>query len=182
MARPIIQGIIDKGIAQVYVTDILRDALQAFCAESGAVCSTQKDILEQCDAVVLAVKPQVLPALLPELAEEIDRRGLLVISIAAGKKTEYIGSFFSGEIPIVRIFPNLNARVKAAVSAYCANKYAKPEDIALAKSICLSFGSAYDLVPLGHDLYGRVKFFMQRALDISYNLFDYLLIHHLAGL
>ena len=143
MARPIIQGIIDKGIAQVYVTDILRDALQAFCAESGAVCSTQKDILEQCDAVVLAVKPQVLPALLPELAEEIDRRGLLVISIAAGKKTEYIGSFFSGEIPIVRIFPNLNARVKAAVSAYCANKYAKPEDIALAKSICLSFGSAF---------------------------------------
>lgn len=154
MARPIIKGIIDAGIAQVAAADIDRGSLEAFCAENGTAAWTQEKICAECDAVVLAVKPQVLPTVLPEIAPEIARRKPLVISIAAGKTTEYISSYFEDGVAVARIFPNLNARVKAAVSAYCGNKYVTEEQFSLVKRICESYGAAFALPEEKIDVFG----------------------------
>ncbi len=144
MAKPIIKGIADEHISEeIYVTDINHTQLEAFCSEAGVKASTQDEILSECDAVVLAVKPQVLPTLLPEIADEVNKRNIFVISIAAGKTTEYIGSFFDDSVMVARIFPNLNAGVKAAVSAYCGNKNTDADRLEFVEKCCRSFGSAF---------------------------------------
>lgn len=143
MARPIIKGVLDADLAEVLVTDIARASLESFCAGNGAAASTQEEILAECGVIVLAVKPQVLPSLLPEIAPAINGRRPLVISIAAGKTTAYIASFFEPGIAVARIFPNLNARVKSAVSAYCGNRFVSEERLSLVRDICGSFGAAF---------------------------------------
>ena len=146
MAQPIICGLAQAVVAQpsdILVTDVRRDALHAFCAQQGVTASTQEDILNVCDCIVLAVKPQVLPDVLPELAEQVNRRHILVLSIAAGKTTAYLSSYFNQDIPVARIFPNLNAKVNAAVSAYCGNAQVSEEQYDFVQRCCESFGAAY---------------------------------------
>ena len=146
MAKPILNGIASSAIAapeDIYVTDVNRDALKTFCEACGLRVSTQEEILCACDTVILAVKPQILPELLPQTAEAVNRRDLLVISIAAGKTTDYIGSFYHESVAVARIFPNLNAKVGAAVSAYCGNQNVTASQLETVKTICESFGAAF---------------------------------------
>lgn len=146
MARPIIQGLADSTLVvkkEILVTDISREMLEQFCEKIGVTASTQEEILCDCDALFLAVKPQILPTLLPELSEIVNRRNIFLLSIAAGKTTEYIGSFFAPHIAIARIFPNLNAQVKAAVSAFCGNRNTTEEQLQFVQACCETFGSAF---------------------------------------
>lgn len=146
MAQPIIRGMAKSAVKQpsdIFVTDVRRDALNAFCMEQGVTASTQAEILDKCSCIVLAVKPQVLPDVLPTLADKVNSRHIFVISIAAGKNTAYLSSFFNKDIPVARIFPNLNAKVNAAVSAYCGNGQVSEEQFAFVQRCCESFGFAY---------------------------------------
>lgn len=145
MAKPIIKGVANSGIADggIYITDINRDMLCDFCKSAGVNESDTPEITDVCDCIVLAVKPQVLPTVLPEIAEKVNSGNIFVISIAAGKTTEYISSYFNEKISVARIFPNLNAEVNSAVSAYCGNKNTSDNQLELVKKICESFGSAF---------------------------------------
>jgi len=151
MAKPIIRGVIKNGLAccgdvYVYVYDIRRDDLTAFCADAGATAVYDySGIIEVCELVVLAVKPQTLPEVLTETAAALKERRPLIVSIAAGKTTEYIASFLDYDAAVGRIFPNLNAEVKQAVSAYCVNAGACEKDREIIKEICETFGSAIEL-------------------------------------
>ena len=148
MARPIISGLAEsvaESPTDIYVTDLQREALASFCSKIGVNASTQDEIVQKCDCIFLAVKPQNLPELLPQLAEEVNRRNIFMLSIAAGKTTEYISSFFAAHIAVARIFPNLNANVKTAVSAYCGNQNVTAQQLAFTARCCESFGTGYQV-------------------------------------
>ena len=70
---------------------------------------------------MLAVKPQVIDNVLNELKG----KGLKVISIVAGKSTQYIQGVLGGDSKIVRVMPNINAFVGAATSAYAPTSNAE---------------------------------------------------------
>jgi pyrroline-5-carboxylate reductase len=70
--------------------------------------------------VILAVKPQSMNDILPELAEKFGNKPLY-ISIAAGKTTAYLKKHL-GDVAIVRAMPNTPALIGAGVSALYANK------------------------------------------------------------
>lgn len=148
MARPIILGlaksVVDKP-ADILVTDLRKDSLEEFCREAGVRAATQNEIVSECDCIFLAVKPQNLPDLLGQIADDVNRRNVFILSIAAGKTTEYLSSFFASHIAVARIFPNLNAKVNAAVSAFCGNKNVTPEQMQFTRRCCESFGSAYEV-------------------------------------
>ena len=69
---------------------------------------------------MLAVKPQVIDNVLNELKG----KGLKVISIVAGKSTQYIRRI-GRRFKIVRVMPNINAFVGAATSAYAPTSNAE---------------------------------------------------------
>lgn len=146
MARPIIGGLAESGLiapADILVTDINTESAEPYCMSLGVSFETQDRLLAQSDVLVLAVKPQTLPSLLPQIADAVNRRNIFVLSIAAGKTTDWIGSFFADTVAVARIFPNLNARVKAAVSAYCGNKNTTAEQLSFVGRLCGTFGSAF---------------------------------------
>ena len=96
------------------------------------------------DVIVLAVKPQVMPTVLDEVAKLITP-DKTVISIAAGKPCSWYEERLPEGVPVVRVMPNINATVKAAVSAICGGTSANDEHIKLADGIFSTVGKVYHI-------------------------------------
>lgn len=146
MAQPIIRNVAEKNVFNknnIYVYDIDREKLSSFCKELEInVAQNEMQIASECDVVVLCTKPQVFPELLTLIAPQLKKNKPLVVSIAAGKTTDYIASFLDYDAPVARIFPNLNAQVGEAVSAYTGNEFVSEKQLEKVCDICLSYGEA----------------------------------------
>lgn len=146
MAQPIIKNVAEKNVFNknnIYVYDIDREKLSRFCKEKEInVAQSEKQIASECDVVVLCTKPQVFPELLTLIASELNKNKPLIVSIAAGKTTGYIASFLDYDAPVARIFPNLNAQVGEAVSAYTGNRFVSEKQLKKVCEICSSYGEA----------------------------------------
>ncbi len=92
-------------------------------------------------AIILAVKPQVLPSLYESLKEV--ETGLW-ISIAAGVPLSVLEDHIGTE-SVVRFMPNIAAKARKSVTAIAAGQDVSTEQKELALSIASSFGSAYFL-------------------------------------
>lgn len=68
--------------------------------------------------VVLAVKPQMMDAALPDYARF---GGALFLSIAAGKPLGYFAKAFGDDVPVVRAMPNTPASVRRGMTVVVAN-------------------------------------------------------------
>ncbi len=149
MAQPIIRNTAEKNVFDkndITVYDIDRVKLLRFCQKTGiSPAENENEIAESCDVVVLCTKPQTFPTLLPEIAGSLQANKPLLVSIAAGKTTDYIASFLSYDAPVARIFPNLNAEVGEAVSAYTGNRFVTEEQLQKVGEICASYGEAKQL-------------------------------------
>ena len=91
------------------------------------------------DAIIIAVKPQVLPSLYLSL-REIETG--LWISIAAGVPLSVLEDHL-GTDNIVRFMPNIAARTRRSVTAVAAGDGVGTDNRSLALAIATSFGSAY---------------------------------------
>jgi pyrroline-5-carboxylate reductase len=84
-----------------------------------AVASSQ-DVSETPGVVVLAVKPQTMDAVLPDLRRFADE-GAVFLSIAAGKTLKYFASHLGAAAKIVRSMPNTPASVRQGITVACAS-------------------------------------------------------------
>ena len=91
------------------------------------------------DIIVLAVKPQNMKELLTEVSCCCDNKKLF-ISIAAGVKSAAISRALSGKGRIVRVMPNVAAKVLESASAVCKGPLAKDDDIKTALNIFNAIG------------------------------------------
>lgn len=91
------------------------------------------------DIVILAVKPQVAPTVLADLAPAI-KPDQLVISVMAGITTQSIGQKLGQPCPIVRSMPNTPCLVDAGATAIAAGAHAGEKDLAAAERIFASVG------------------------------------------
>ena len=106
--------------------------------------------------VVLAVKPQVLPAVFAELAGKI-KRDTLVLSIVAGATIESIATGLRHQA-IVRTMPNTPAQVGEGMTVWTATPKVSPAQREQAMTIVES---------LGHELYVDNERFLDMATAIS---------------
>jgi len=90
------------------------------------------DLLRKVETVILAVKPQDFDSILNEIKNNIE--GKLIISIAAGIPTSYLEKIL-GEVRVVRVMPNLPARVGKGMSCLCKGRFASEEDLDLAEEV-----------------------------------------------
>ena len=149
MASAIIKGALKSGMLkgnEIAVYDIDKQKTKKLADEYGInVFESENDIAGKCDKVVLSVKPNVFSSLLSKIDAELKENNPLLISIAAGKTTEFIRSCLSYDAKIVRVMPNINAKVGGAVSAYCGNGNATESDLAFTKNLCESFGISVNI-------------------------------------
>ena len=90
------------------------------------------DLMLKVDTVILAIKPQDFDRLLKELKGRILDK--LVISIAAGISTKHIEKFL-GNVRVIRVMPNIAARIAESVSCMCKGNFANDDDLECAKEI-----------------------------------------------
>jgi pyrroline-5-carboxylate reductase len=89
--------------------------------------------------LILAVKPQSVPEVLPEIAPLLKPHHL-IISICAGVPLSYIQSFFPRPVRMVRAMPNTPALIQKGATALAPSPEAKPEDISAAEAIFQAVG------------------------------------------
>ena len=149
MATAIIKGVVASGLLkgeEIAVYDIAKDKAQTLAEEYGLnVFESENEIAKKCDKVVLSVKPNIFPTLLEKIDSDLKVNDPLIISIAAGKTIEFISSCLSYDGKIVRVMPNINAKVGGAVSAYCGKDNVSKGELCFVKELCESFGIAVNI-------------------------------------
>jgi len=87
------------------------------------------------DALVLAVKPQVMKAVCADLVPVVAAARPLAISIAAGIRIEQLRAWFGADLPIVRAMPNTPALIGAGATGMIASASTSAAQRAQAESI-----------------------------------------------
>ena len=118
---------------------VVADPIPSQLARFDGVATTQENpvAVDHADAVVLAVKPQVIQEVVAALPLTVRQ---LVISIAAGVPIEGIARWTSAKQPIVRCMPNTPALLRAGISGLTANRFVDPGMRALAERILSAAG------------------------------------------
>lgn len=100
---------------------------------------TAAEAIKGMDAVVLAVKPQVLPVVLDEIGNLINSEQL-VISIVAGIHTNQIADKLESAAPIVRTMPNTPALIGLGITGMYARVNCSLAQRELAQNLMESAG------------------------------------------
>src|SRR5215210_8142682 len=93
-----------RGIGEpVLVTDVDAPKAQALATElGGEAVSSNAELAERADAVVLCHKPRQLQ----DVAQEVAGKARTVVSILAATRTEQIEDAYPG-VPVYRFIPNM---------------------------------------------------------------------------
>ena len=94
---------------------------------------------ERAGTLVIAVKPQDMDALLAEIRPAVTPASL-VISVAAGITTGYIGDRLAGPVPVVRVMSNTPVLVDEAMSVISAGEHASEEHLRRAEELLSPVG------------------------------------------
>ena len=122
LARVISQGRLAESIV---VFDQRPERMDLFVRDFQAVRAAENcaEVVDTCDALFLAVKPQDIDTVLKEITGT-DR---LIISIAAGITLEHLEASLA-EARVVRVMPNTPCLVGQMASAYAAGRRVRPPD------------------------------------------------------
>ena len=145
MAAALLKGLLREGTAE---------ADEIICAEPRAerreeianaygveVTADNRAAAAEADVVLLSVKPQVIDAVLAEIAPAIDARKL-VISIAAGVPLAALARRLPPGTRLIRTMPNTPALVGAGASALARGAPATEGDLARARVLFEAVGLA----------------------------------------
>jgi len=138
MARSLIGGLLKTGMpaAAISVAEPLAEARHALGREFGVACYAENRLAAtDAEVIVLAVKPQIMPAIHTELRDTLQRNRPLLISIAAGVRLDQLERWFGAGLPIVRCMPNTPALIGAGATGLCANHRVSPAQKAQAQHI-----------------------------------------------
>lgn len=133
------------GPEQMLASDPLPPARQAFCNETGVRTTTSNvEVVEFADLLILAVKPQTMKDLLAEVRAAVATRHL-VISIAAGITLRQLVEGLGPDRRLVRVMPNTPCLVGASAAGYSAGEAATADDIARVDRLLNAVGKAFVL-------------------------------------
>ena len=115
MAQALISGLMACGVKPELITVSAPSAKtrDIFTAQQINVVDAKVDpkaAVIDADIVILAVKPQMMKAVVSEFADALDKQ--LVISVAAGLSTDLLSEMLGGYSTIVRAMPNTPATIQ----------------------------------------------------------------------
>ena len=159
MAKAMIGGMLQEGIVEredVVGSARTEETLERIEEEFHiATFKDNRQVAEEADVIVLAVKPLFLHEVIGEIRDAVTK-DKLIISIAAGKNMEWLEGVFGKKIRLIRCMPNTPALVGAGCTAVCCNDLAGSEDERLCLDLMESFGKAIVIPERLMDVAGAV--------------------------
>ncbi len=145
MASALSQGFVKAGLAKgedTHFYDILPEKSRELADKVGGhVAKSIRPLMQSCDVIVLAVKPQNARELMPEVAPWAGPKHLF-ISILAGVPTTQLESQIGGEPRVVRVMPNTPSLVGLGASGVAKGTYASDADLETVLAFFRSVGVA----------------------------------------
>jgi pyrroline-5-carboxylate reductase len=141
MGEALLSGLLRSGYSPASVTAATRRPERAseLSERYGVEVTDAASAAKMADTLVLAAKPQGMGRLLDEIAPAVSP-GQLVISVAAGITTAFIGSRLTGEVPVVRVMSNTPVLVDEAMSVISAGAFAGEEHLRRAEELLRPVG------------------------------------------
>lgn len=138
IGEAIISGLLDQKVkSRSEIIATAKSARRAaYIKENFNIACTNdnRELINKCGVIILAVKPQVISSVLSEIAPHI-KEGQLIISVAAGVTTFFIESFLRSKNPVIRAMPNLCCQVNAGMTALSKGANAGDEHIEMAMKL-----------------------------------------------
>lgn len=148
MATALAKGFIHAELvapAQVIASDISEAACAAFAKETGTkTTGSNREIVKFAEVLILAVKPDQVPAALDDVREQITEKHLLM-SIAAGVTLAKLEGALGKAARVIRVMPNTPALVGASATGFAPGKSATGADAELAKKLFGAVGMAFQV-------------------------------------
>ncbi|MGZ8400048.1 MAG: pyrroline-5-carboxylate reductase [Methyloceanibacter sp.] len=123
MGGAMLEGWLRQGLDPklVFIQDPgLAPEVAALAARHSIAAGTAPDLPAPPSVIVVAVKPDLLPKLMPEIEPMIGEKSV-VLSVAAGRTLESIARLLPPGTAIVRAMPNTAASVGRSMTVACAN-------------------------------------------------------------
>lgn len=143
MATAIVKGLLGK-IApnQITVSDCSEEKLQQIRQFGVSVSQSNTAAGQFSDVVILAVKPNIYPAVLKELRPFPEK---LYLTIAPGMSLAYMQSFFGESVRMIRTMPNMPAQIGKGMTAYACAPSVTDSDKKLGLEILSCLGECTEL-------------------------------------
>ncbi|MDR2860679.1 MAG: pyrroline-5-carboxylate reductase [Elusimicrobiota bacterium] len=143
MAQAIISAILKSEMIKpenIICNDIVKERVDLLHEKFGVSIAVEKGVaLVGADIIVLSVKPQNMKSVFDEIRSFI-KSDAIIISIAAGIKTENIETGIGKKISVIRAMPNTPALTLSGATALCAGKYTRNEQMQKAKQLFSAIG------------------------------------------
>ena len=112
MATALISGLInsDQSASKIIASSPEQEQLEKLSKDFGIKTTNNNlEIVDNSDIVILAVKPNIVQAVIDEIKDVATDKDILIISIAAGVKIEKIESQLGSPMRVIRAMPNSHA-------------------------------------------------------------------------
>lgn len=147
MGEAIIKGILAKNVvpkSRMLISDVRESRVIYIKHKYGLKDTDSRALTQNCDILILAVKPQDLGKVINEISKSLSSKKLL-ISILAGVKIEKILKFSKKKTQVARVMPNMGALVGESMSAVSFSKGTKGENKKIVMMIFSSFGQIVEI-------------------------------------
>ena len=131
MATALIGGFVKGGAvtpAGVSVAEPYKPMRDKHATSGFFASASNLDVVSRSSVVWLAVKPDVIPAVLSECGSALLAKGSLVVSIAAGVTLATLEASLPAGVRVIRVMPNLPALVGECAAGFCRGKHATSAD------------------------------------------------------
>lgn len=142
MGEAIVAGLVASGFAaatDITVAEPNVERAEVFASHGVATVVDGHDAVADADIIVLAVKPQVIDAVLAHLATEVPSAAI-VVSIAAGITTARLESQLGAGAAVVRVMPNTPAMVGEGMSVISGGSDATAEQVESVRAMFEALG------------------------------------------
>lgn len=139
MAEALIKGMLQSNIKDIMVSE-LRDERRVYLEKTYNIKTIpdNKEVVKNCNIIILAVKPQNMDDVTAEIAEMITS-DKLVVSIAAGITLSYLSSKLKTS-KIIRVMPNTPALVQEGMSVLSMCECIHDKEMGFVRDIFMSVG------------------------------------------
>jgi len=143
MAEALLTGIIRAGLSRpenLWASDVSKERLDYLGSKLGiGTAESNARLAAESELIILAVKPQVVTAVLEDIREMV-KPGQVVVSIAAGITLSSMEEILGKPVAVVRVMPNTPCLVGEGASALALGTYAGTREEALVSAVLGAVG------------------------------------------
>ncbi len=119
-----------KKTKDILLADFFNEKSAALAEELGCKSADNETVVNTCERIFLAVKPQMMAEVLAPLQPLFAAKKPMIITMAAGITIEKIQQLAGTSLPTVRIMPNTPVTVGAGMVLYSYNEFVSDAEIA----------------------------------------------------